>query len=262
MDKRGIKVETDFADAALALLMDWSAEADGERLWDEYHSAEQQMPPELDIRCRNEIQKFIRKCRRRAYFIRTLQSARKTAACLAVVLVLAVSLITSVEALRVPVLNFFLKYSPRATSILFQHPSENTKSPLEELQGVLKFFVPEGYTLELEQIHRDEYSNPPAVTSVFLAFQDSERNLLTIHVSPAEGVWNVDTEDASVSEIILEGQKAILIENAPEISVYWHNKRQGLLYGVTANAMDKTDFMEYVTLLAQETRWSNAGFTE
>ena len=260
MDERRSRIETDFADAALALLMDWSAEDEGDWLWEEYCTAEQQMPPELDTRCRSLIQTHTKKIQQKTKFLSCLKAAGQTAACLGIILFLTVSLITSVEALRVPVLNFFLKHSPRATTILFQQPPQ--ESPLEELQGILKFYVPEGYTLELEQIHRDEYSNPPAVTSVFLAFQDSKRNLLTIHVSPAEGVWNVDTEDASVSEIILEGQKAILIENAPEISVYWLNKRQGLLYGVTANAMDKTDFLEYVTLLAQETRWSNAGFTE
>lgn len=260
MDERRSRIETDFADAALALLMDWSAEDEGDWLWEEYCTDEQQMPPELDTRCRSLIQTHTKKIQQKTKFLSCLKAAGQTAACLGIILFLTVSLITSVEALRVPVLNFFLKHSPRATTILFQQPPQ--ESPLEELQGILKFYVPEGYTLELEQIHRDEYYSPPVVRSIFLAFQDQDDNLLTIQVCPAEGTWNVDTEDASVTKMMLEDQQAVLIEKSPEISVFWLNKTQGLLYSVAASHMEKSDFMEYVTLLAQETRYANAGLSE
>ena len=260
MDERRNQVETDFEDAVLALLMDWSAESDGEQLWDAFYSTEQQIPPDLDVRCRNQIQKYTKRSRRHARLVRCLKTSRQVAACLAIILLLTISLITSVEALRVPVLNFFLKHSPRATTILFQQPPQ--ECPLEELTGILKCYVPKGYTLELEQINRDEYYSPPVVTSVFLAFQDPDDNLLTIHVCPAKGTWNVDTENASVKEMILEGQQAVLIEKPPEISVLWLNKTQGLFYSVTASNMEKSAFMEYVTVLAQETRYANADLSE
>lgn len=262
MDKRRSKVETDFADAALALLMDWSAESDGEQLWDEYCTAEQQMPPELDAICRNRIQKYAKRSRRRGGFVRMLKTSGQAAACLAIILFFAISLITSVEALRVPVLNFILKHSEQATAIIFQHEPTQKETQLEELLNILKESAPEGYSLEIENIYRDNYSNPPVITSIFMGFQDAGSNLLSIHVTPAEGTMNVDTEDASVTRITLEDQYAMLIEKAPEIRMIWINETQGLLYSVTASAMEKADFMEYVAILAHETRYSNAGFTE
>lgn len=256
MDNRRDHLEKEFADAGLALLMDWSAESDGESLWEEFSSDEPRMPQDLDIRCRNLIQK----ARRNMCFHRIGKSIGKMAASFVLVLFLAVSLITSVEALRVPVLNFFLKHSPRATSIIFQQNSSTKKqNQLEELLSILKSFVPEGYTLELEKVYRDEYANPPVVTSVFLFFQDTDEHLIYIETSPAEGVRNVDTENATVSQITLAGMEAMLIEKSSEIRVIWLNKTQNLLYSVTANSMEKSDFMEYVTTLAWEIRYSNAG---
>lgn len=256
MDNRRAHLEKDFADAGLALLMDWSAESDGELLWEEFCSDKPRMSHDLDIRCR----KLIQKARRNTHFHRIGKSVGKMAASFVLVFFLAVSLITSVEALRVPVLNFFLKHSPRATSIVFQQNSTTKKqNQLEELLSILKSFVPEGYTLELEKVYRDEYVNPPIVTSVFLIFKDADEHLIYIETSPAEGVRNIDTEDATVSQIILAGLEAMLIEKSPEIRVIWLNKTQNLLYSVTASSMEKSDFMEYVTTLAWETRYSNAG---
>ena len=116
--------------------------------------------------------------------------------------------------------------------------------------------------LEVEQIHRDKYTDPPVITSVFLAFQNADDNLLTVHVAPAEGTWNIDTEDASMTPMTLEDQKAILIEKTPEIRVLWINDAQGLFYDIYAGSMERTEFLNYVTILAEEIRYSNAGLTE
>ena len=195
-------------------------------------------------------------------FTRVLKSAGKTAACVALILCLTVSLITSVEALRVPVLNFLLKHSPRATTILFQHSATQSQTQLEELLCILKSNTPTDYALVMEQIYRDEYADPPVIRSVFLAFQNAEENLLMIQVAPAEGTWNVDTEDAALTPMTLEDQQALLIEKDTQIRVLWINETQGLLYDISAHAMEKTDFMNYVTSLAEDILYSNAGLLE
>lgn len=262
MDNCKNNAETRFADAGLALLMDLSAESDGNMLWEEYCVSNCAMPPELDNHCRHQIQKAVRRSKRHSRAMGFLKTASQLAASFAVILFLTVSLITSVEAIRIPVLNFILKHTPRATAILFQSSPTPSQTQLEELCSILKYSAPEGYTLEVEHIYRDEYTIPPTVTSVFMAFQDENDALLMIHVSPAEGSWSVDTEDAVVTQLVLEGQKAILIEQASRIQMIWINETQKLFYHVTADTMEKTDFMQYVTLLAKETKNSNAGLKE
>lgn len=262
MDNHSSYAEMQFSDAGLALLMDWSAESDGELLWEEYRADECSMPPELDKRCRRQIQKALKKQRNQQIISRLLKSAGKAAASIAIVLFLTVSLVTSVEALRVPVLNFLLKHSPRATTILFQHSATQSQTQLEEMLCILKSNTPENYVLIMEQIYRDEYATPPVITSVFLAFQDADEHVLTIHVAPTEGAWSIDTEGAVLTTMTLEDQKAILIEKAPEIRVLWINDAQGLLYDVFASSMEKTVFLDYITTLAEEIRYSNAGLTE
>ena len=261
MDNHRNHVETNFTDAALALLLERSAESDGERLWEEYCASDCRMPPVLDNQCRQKICKTIRKNRVHSNTVHLLKRTGQLAASLAIILFLTVSLITSVEAFRIPVLNFILNHSPRATAILFQNSSSSSQTPLEELHGIVKLFVPEGYTLEVEHIYRDEYTDPPTVTSLFMAFQNTSDDLLTIHISPAEGARSVDTENAVVTQLMLEGQKAILIEKFPEFQMLWINETQKLVYHITASSMNRTDFMNYVTLLAKETKHSNSGLT-
>lgn len=262
MDNHRNHIETNFTDASLALLLERSAESDGERLWEEYCTSECRMPPGLDNQCRQKICKTIRKSRVYSNTAQLLKRTGQLAASLAIVLFLVVSLITSVEAFRIPVLNFILNHAPRATAILFQNSSAPSQAPLEELCGIVKLFVPEGYTLAVEHIYRDEYTDPPTVTSLFLAFQNPDDDLLTIHITPAEGTRSVDTENAAVTQLILEGQKAILIEKFPEFQMLWINDTQKLLYHITAGSMNKTDFLNYVTLLAKETKNSNSGLIE
>lgn len=262
MDNCKYNAETRFADAGLALLMDLSAESDGNMLWEEYCTSNCAMPPALDIQCRRQIQKAIQKNKWHSRAIRFLKTTCQLAASFAVILFLVVSLVTSVEAIRVPVLNFILKHSPHATAILFQSSSTSSQTQLEELCSILKYSAPEGYILEVEQIYRDKYSVPPTVTSVFMAFQDENDAILTIHVAPAKGSWSVDTEDATVTQLELSGQEAILIEKHPEIQIIWVNKTQELFYHITADSMEKSDFMQYVTMLAKETKNSNGGLNE
>ena len=262
MDNFRNNAETNFADAGLALLMDRSAESDGDLLWEEYCSHNCTMPLELDIQCQRQIQRTIRKSRRHSCTMRFLKTAGHLAASLAVILCLTIPLITSVEAIRIPVLNFFLKHSPRATSILFQNPSPPSQTQLEELCSILKFSAPEGYTLEVEHIYRDEYTVPATVTSVFMAFQNANDDLLSIHVSPAEGSRSVDTENAVVTQLTIEGQKALFIEKSPEFQVLWINEPQKLLYHVSVGSMNKADFMNYIKTLAKDINNSNAGLKE
>jgi len=262
MDNQQHNAENRFADAGLALLMDWSAESDGELLWEEFSAEKHVMPTELDNLCNSQIRQTIKRQRNRLMLNRILKSAGKAAACFVLILCMTVSLITSVEALRVPVLNFLLKHSPRATTILFQHSATQSQTQLEELLCILKSNTPENYELIMEKVYRDEFSDPPVITSVFLAFQDAEEDNLMIQVAQAEGSWNIDTEGAAMTPMTLEDQKAILIERGSEMRLLWINDVQGLLFDVFAGSMEKSDFLDYVTTLAKEIRYSNAGFNE
>ena len=262
MDDIRRNLEDRFSDAALALLMDGFSEVDGQALWDQYQASEQTMPQDLDQRCQRQMQKTLARQQKKASWFRTRKLVSQTAASLVLVLLLTISLVTSVEALRVPVLNFLLKHSPRATTILFSEPPAQSQTQLEELVCILKSNVPKNYTLELENIYRDEYLDPPVITSVFLAFQDADENFLLIQVSPAEGARNIDTEGAAITQMTLVDQRAILVEKAPEIRILWINDTQGLVYDIYAGAMEKSDFLDYVTQLAEEIRYSNAGLIE
>lgn len=262
MDDRRKQIETQFSDAALALMMDDFAEEEGKQLWEAYCEEECCMPAELDARCSSQIQHTIDKTSHQSAVRKRWKSAGRAAACLVVLLCLAGTLVSSVEALRVPVLNFIIRHAPQYTSFLFGEAPGSSLTRLEELLSILKISVPDGYTLAAEHIHRDEFPDPPSVHSVFLAYQDADENILMINVAPAEGTLNIDTEDATITKIILAEQEAMLVEKAPEIRVLWINDAQNLYYDVYASNMEKSAFLEYVTPLSEKILYSNAGLSE
>ena len=118
------KLLEQYDDAAFALLMDEYAEEEGARLMAEFEAAQAagqvpEMPQELDEQCR----RMIRRDRAKKRGIRAARSFRKVAVKVAVAVLVFIGLITtvvmSVDALRVPILNYITELQNRYTSVQF-----------------------------------------------------------------------------------------------------------------------------------------------
>lgn len=209
-DQRRRKIEDTWAEASLELLMDDYAEQSGEVLWQEFQrDAECAMPENLDEACQDLIHtsfsKSIQKNRVKNISTRLKQLAPQAckAAMIAFAMVGAMATLTlSVEAIRVPVLNFFLTQEERYTIIssgaLQETPPETYN--FSEIKNIL----PSDYDIIYEQIH----SNGLYV----LRCEDQQGNRITVHVGNRNSQLYIDTEDASQECVEINGFPALLVK--------------------------------------------------
>lgn len=200
------KLLEQYDDAAFALLMDEYAEEEGARLMAEFEAAQAagqvpQMPAELNERCR----RMIRRDRAKKRGIRAARSFRKVAVKAAVAVLVFIGLITtvvmSVDALRIPVLNFIVehyeKYISITTSNTYTHDVEDPCVLLDDL-------LPTEYVNTIRSIEEG---------MSFALYQNSNEDIVSLSITMAGTEKIVDSEGAICSEITLANDKALLIEN-------------------------------------------------
>ena len=232
------KLLEQYDDAAFALLMDEYAEEEGARLMAEFEAAQAagqvpEMPRELDEQCR----RMIRRDRVKKRGIRAARSFRKVAVKAAVAVLVFIGLMTtvvmSVDALRVPVLNFIIEHFDEYSSITFTdstQPQTQTHNPAELFESI----IPQDYTLVSQTITEN---------LALIAYENNDLDTIQLCITPAEGEVRLDTEDAIYSEVILYNYKAILLEENG-YQVFWHDEKADVLYTVIATALTKEAILE------------------
>ena len=236
------KLLEQYDDAAFALLMDEYAEEEGARLMAEFEAAQAagqvpEMPAELDEQCR----RMIRRDRAKKRGIRAARSFRKVAVKVAVAVLVFIGLMTtvvmSVDALRVPVLNFIVEHFNNYSSASFESntPTEN-HNPTTNYPSIDLFesIIPQDYTLVSQTITEN---------LALIAYENNDLDTIQLCITPAKGEVRLDTEDAIYSEVILYNYKAILLEKNG-YQVFWHDEKADVLYTVIATALTKEAILE------------------
>lgn len=251
-DTRKEQLETQFADAALLLLMDEYADAEGQQLWDAYRQSDTGMPEALDQKIQAGIQTVYKKTEKSALLRRTGIRAAKIAAGLAAALSLSVNLVLSVEALRVPLLNFYLDARSFATSVTFWGEDETAVPQTRNEDNSLAIPSPKGYDLQLQKHNYDDCTRLYEDSSMFLVFLNEAGDSIHLSTNPAKGSFSIDTEDCAQSEIILNGQTALYLKKRTDDSlrVLWVDTSRNRLYDLYASSMPEKDFIDYATMLS------------
>ena len=229
------KLLEQYDDAAFALLMDEYAETEGARLMAEFEAAQAagqvpEIPLELDEQCR----RMIRRDRAKKWGIRAAHSFRKVAVKAAVAVLVFIGLMTtvvmSVDALRVPVLNFILEHYEKYSTITFTDATQDaTQSQTHNAADLFASLLPDDYTLVSSTITEN-------VTMV--VYQNSVGNLAQLYVTPTGGEIQIDTEDTIYSEIVIAEYKAILLEEEG-YQVMWEVPDDKQLFTVQADGLSK-----------------------
>lgn len=237
-----------YEDAALALLMDEYAETDGERLQRDFEAAEQagavpDVPDALDRKCRQLIQNSFNKQKRNAQLRKLSRSAVKAAAFLMILLGLATTMVLSVDALRTPVLRFFLRHEEQYTSITFSEPTASLTPEEQILEKIRSAPIPEGYALTKQEINNG---------IIMLSFcENALGKEIWIEAFPASGVLNVDSEDAEYTETTINGYQAFYIEK-DGYCITWCDDNLQTVFTLRANGLSKDDFWKLASALSGE----------
>ena len=175
--------------------------------------AEEVFPEELDKRCRALIQQEYRKAqnrKRRASALRVLRSAAIVAV---VMLSLCSVLFVTVDAFRIPVMNFFIEKTDRYQQLSAKTNEDRVFESFNEANP-LDGIIPDGFALvNISGTLEDgnlvaKYSNDNSATIIFF-------------VDHSIGKLQIDDEDAFVSESKVAGHDAKLYVEGDSVRLVW-----------------------------------------
>lgn len=236
-----------YEEVALGLLMDEYANAEGKRLLQEFETASAQgdiepMPDGLKAKYHQLIDQAYKKKRQRKLFSGITKTVGKVAVVALVLFGIATTAILSVDAWRVPVLNFILD---RSGEFAFVNVDYNNVSLENQYKAIVKTVcdnAPPDYML----------TETPVVDepSLFIKMKNSEGTKLTICVSAETNQIQADTEDAQVKEVDLNGKPAYLIIEEG-LYIIWHDNAKGLIISVYAQDLSLDAFWALVNALSE-----------
>lgn len=233
-----------YDDAVFALMMDEYAEDEGARLLQEFEDAISsgampEVPASLDQKCRQIIQHEFTKQHRKHYAKQALRMTQKAAVIALVVLGISLSTVLSVDALRVPFLNYILEYNHEYIAVKFTEDETVPKSYADLLADVL----PESY----KEVQRQDLGDGICIA----VYQDDSGNVVKYTANPASGEYRSDSQYADYKEIRLKSWDAIII-NKDGILLTWFDAEYNMAHSIYTNSYTENDLIKIAEQLITE----------
>lgn len=249
-DPHRLQIETQFTDAALTLLMDEYAESEGARLWDAYEASSVQMPEALDQICQTEADRIFSNAHKSTLMSRTAKRAARAAACFILTCSLLSNIVMSVEAFRVPLLNFFLtRQGGRSSTLTFlSEPAERSRDD-NSVSRMVSSCMPKGFSLIAESFDTTNFKKQESFSTALYLFENQAGQQFQIQISPAEGTYSIDTEDAEIIQTQINGYDAVYIRK-DYYRVIWLNEALSLYFSITGYDIDEKTFEHCVWAMA------------
>lgn len=235
-----------YEEAAISLLMDEYAEADGARLLQEYETAVQnkdlpEIPAELDEKCRKLIEKSFAKQERKMRLKRIRKFAAKAAMVVLTLFGLSTITVLSVDALRIPVLNFLMDQSGRYSTVVFGNNIDKEDVATNSTAIQFENNLPEGY-----QIVKNSFSG----ASGTITCEDSSNHIIYLQIAKTDGGLNVDTEGEEYQQQDF-GEYAAAFKEKDGYYLMWLDRKSQTVYTLFANGLPIDAFWELAYATAE-----------
>ncbi|MBR2889094.1 MAG: hypothetical protein IKC09_02310 [Oscillospiraceae bacterium] len=178
---------------------------------------------------------------------------------LAVVLIAAGTVIWNVEALRIPVVNFFIELieANRHLPIISipgndASPSENPAAPYDPATDVLEHLIPPGFSC----IYNETYDNG---TQSLTFLNSSTGALITYDTSVSTGSLLIDTENEDVFTTTISGREIRYVQSniqgkQSELNVFWLSQDGKTVCSLLSTNVEPDLVWSIVTALIQDTQ--------
>lgn len=241
MDKRKINqdVYEKYVDASVALFMEYYCATLSEDIHQEIDKMKTEnieFPDALDARCRATIKKECATRKRKQCLKSCVKGLRYVASVAIVLLALASILFVSVEAIRVPIINYYISLGGEYLEIGV--PSSTTPNQIKEInwKDPLDGLIPDDYNLFL----RDE--NQLGV--VIIIYSNQNDDYIHFSIDPLDAVTRIDTENAQKTcEFQCSGQNAVLVEKDGVITVAWGQESLGKSFSIRSSALTESEII-------------------
>lgn len=179
------------------------------------------LSPEFDKKMRNFIHKHERKEKLKRIGRKTISILPKVAMILLILCGSLAVLTTVSQAARVKVYNFFIDAQEKFTSIMLKDKAgdggikDANEIPADWHGAYIPTYIPKGFKVsgidDLGAIKIISYADSGGETIMFNEYPIEDNNL------------QVDTEDAKMEDISINGEKGLSIEKKGNITLVWHN---------------------------------------
>lgn len=231
-ENKKLELLDQYDDVTFALLMDEYAEEEGARLRKEFEEAQSagevsDTPDALDEKCLQMIHRDFAKKRGKENVRKIIRMTSKVAVAVMVFLGVMTMTVMSVDALRIPVMNFIIEQYDKYSSIT---TSKESAKIVEDPCVLLADLLPTGYTNTI-------YSVEEGMS--FVLYQNDNGDTVSLSITMSGTEKNVDTEGANCVEILLTNDKALLIEKNG-YQVIW-SSCDGVTYNFRASNLTKNE---------------------
>lgn len=248
-EKNNHDVYENYVDAAVGLLMENYADVLSENLLDEMENCKKEntdFPQELDKQCLALIKEECASRRRkqcRKGFAKGLQYV----AVLAVFLLTAASfLFVSVEAIRIPIINYFSEksdgyweFSSDVTSV------PNIPSDVIDISDPLKGLIPSEYKLT--------FIDGNSLDFLFTRYSADSEKEISFSAYSMGSIIGIDSENAEKSQKCeILGNQAVLIIKNGEIRLSWAQENISIVFILMANDLSEDTVIQIAEQMIQK----------
>lgn len=185
------------------------------------------------------IDRALRRIERRKMMRNTLPKVGRVAAALLLCFYLSLSVAMAASPdVRVNLMNFFMNIEPRYTSFGFEDTGTFVDVPAEWTGYYYPTYIPEGFEL----YGLDYYG---------VYFKRADGAMLDFEEIGSDSSGNLDTENAEISYISINGHTALLAEKGQWTSVLWSVGNRGLLVGYTGGREEAIKIAESVRMIKE-----------
>lgn len=244
-----------YEDALFSLLMDEVATQEGKRLVEENRRLQEDpaaaVPEELDRRCLKLIKKTLGRQELRAAGQTAYRVFSKIAVVATVCVILFSVVYAAVPAVRVGTLNLLIEASDVATKLNLV-PAEKEPSATDAqdpntggitLLGYSFPAPPEGFVMDEESIQLSDIG-----AHVWFIKSDTEYFYYDVTVVTENTNTYVDTEDAEVTQIEIDGYNGLLIQKenlvGSQVSIIWGDTDRSAFCSICSTGLDVETVLE------------------
>lgn len=225
-------------DAAFALMMDEYAEAEGERLRAEFEADMRAglTPPKpegLDEKCRKQIKAEYGRARWKEYGVRARKLAVKAAAMVLIGVGIAAATVMSVDALRIPFINFIIDRG--IYSVI--NPSPTDFSDLPHADPFLPLLPDEYTTIYFTGNDIGLYNG---------GYCTADGASIYIDILPGDSEFRFDTENAECYTVTIDNHDVLVVEKEG-FQAIWMDESESVIFAVIASDLSETELISIIS---------------
>lgn len=244
-ENKKLELLDQYDDVTFALLMDEYAEEEGARLRKEFEEAQaagevSDTSDALDEKCLQMIRRDFAKKRGKENVRKIIRMTSKVAVAVMVFFGVAATTIMSVEAFRVPVLNYLFEHQELFSVLNYSGVQDDTHS-IDTADDPIIGILPDGYVTEyfyiIDNMISSGYSTPQGASFIF-------------DMSPADAEYRFDTENSECEYISINGQEVLLITK-DGLRTVWINADSTIVFSTISTGIDQDTLLNIISNIMQ-----------